>query len=187
MSPRNLGWGEWRFNFCVGHYIRLANRSETALLVENAMTIFDSRLFPVTPSIFPVRRQIIPDYALTGIPGQAVDASALFSRPNGRPKAKSTKFPVIFPVHGNFPFIHITPLPWAPDQSDPNQSIDWPCGPVQASGLPFNANRKLPGVGAGGALSAEDGNTDGASLLIQIALMRRTVSANRSRAARGAT
>ena len=89
--------------FCAGHYIRLANRSETALLVENAMTIFDSRLFPVTPSIFPVRRQIIPDYALTGIPGQAVDASALFSRPNGRPKAKSTKFPVIFPVHGNFP------------------------------------------------------------------------------------
>jgi hypothetical protein len=57
--------------------------------------------FPVTPNIFPVWGQKIPGYAATGIRPQAIDESAPFSRPNGRRGAESTRFPVIFPVHGN--------------------------------------------------------------------------------------
>src|SRR5262249_43965370 len=50
-----------------------------------------------------------------------------------------------------------------------NQSIDCPCGPVQATGLPSTASRKEPGLGVGGAALASSGKTDGTSLLIQTA------------------
>jgi hypothetical protein len=58
--------------------------------------------FPVTPNIFPVRGQRIPGYPATGIRPQAIDRSAYFSWWNRRGNAESTRFPVIFPVHGNW-------------------------------------------------------------------------------------
>jgi hypothetical protein len=58
--------------------------------------------FPLTPNIFPVRGQKIPDYAVTGICPQAIDERASFLGPNRRRDAESTRFRVIFPVHGNW-------------------------------------------------------------------------------------
>src|SRR5271169_2678858 len=58
--------------------------------------------FPVSPNNFPVRAQKIPGYVATGIRPQPIDKSPLFSRSNSRIKAESTRFPVIFPVHGNW-------------------------------------------------------------------------------------
>jgi hypothetical protein len=58
--------------------------------------------FPVTPNIFPVRGRKVPGYVATGICPQAIDESSPFSEPNSRRDAESTRFPVIFPVHGNW-------------------------------------------------------------------------------------
>jgi hypothetical protein len=59
--------------------------------------------FPVTLNNFPIRGTKIPGYAATGICPQPIDESAPFSGLNGCRDAASTRFPVIFPVHGNLP------------------------------------------------------------------------------------
>src|SRR5271156_1767125 len=58
--------------------------------------------FPVLPNIFPVRGQKIPGYVATGIFPQPIDEAREFSGSNGRRNAEATRFPVIFPDHGNW-------------------------------------------------------------------------------------
>jgi hypothetical protein len=55
-----------------------SNKSETEPFVENAMTIFRSRLFPGYAEYFPGSGQKIPGYVATGIPPQAIDESDPF-------------------------------------------------------------------------------------------------------------
>jgi hypothetical protein len=70
-------------------------------LFENAITIFYSRLFPGFAEYFPGSETKNPGYLPTGICPQPIDEIAAFSGPNGLSDAESTRFPVIFPVHGN--------------------------------------------------------------------------------------
>jgi hypothetical protein len=55
-----------------------ANRSETELLIEDAVAIFHSRLIPGYAEYFPGSGQKIPGYVATGICPQAIDESGPF-------------------------------------------------------------------------------------------------------------
>ena len=78
-----------------------ANRPKTESLVENVVAISVPVYFPVTPNIFPVRGKKFSVMSLREFARNPLTNQRCFQS-NGRRKAKSTRFPVIFPVHGNW-------------------------------------------------------------------------------------
>src|SRR3984957_13739440 len=69
----------------------------------------------------------------------------------------------------------------------PIQSIQAPCGSVQATGSPFTANKNGPRRAGVASLAAISGNTFAASLLIQVAFISRIMRAKPARASTSAT
>jgi hypothetical protein len=68
--------------------------------------------------------------------------STIYSRP------PVCSFPMTVRIGDKFVVEYLT-FDWI--QRGANQSIDWPCGPVHASAVPFSVIRKSPCLGAGGA------------------------------------